>query len=98
MDNQTALDQHYAIFVATLDYLLNEPAPRIIVDEQNPFREHYDKLKQRAEKHYRNGNLPLLQRVIRQIGWSAPRFKNDSFLAYIKDRTGYEGPKAEIAG
>jgi hypothetical protein len=90
MDNQSTLDQHHAIFVATLDYLLEKAATRVIVDQHDRLGEDYEKLKQKAEKHYRNGNLQLLQRVMREIAGLSPMFRDESFLAYMKDRTGYE--------
>lgn len=90
MDNQTTLDQHYNLFLATLDYLLEQSAARVIVDQHDATGEHYEMLKQRAEKHYRNGKGKLLQRVIREIAGHSSLFKEDSFLTYMKDRTGYD--------
>ncbi|OQP51368.1 hypothetical protein A4H97_27730 [Niastella yeongjuensis] len=90
MDNQPTIEQHHTIFVATLDYLLEKSPYRVIIDQHDDTAERYDKLKQRAEKHYRNGNLPLLQRLIREIAGLAPLFKEEGFLASMRARTGYE--------
>jgi len=90
MDNQTTLNQYYAIFVATLDYLIEKAAAAIIVDQHNTKVEYFENLKQKAGKHYRSGNLQLLQRVIREIAGLSLLFRDDGFLAYIKEHTGYE--------
>lgn len=68
MDKQPTLDQHRAIFLATIDYLLEMATVRVIVDQKDTSGEYYEKLKQKAEKHYQNGKLELLQRVMREIG------------------------------
>lgn len=90
MNNQTTLDQHYAIFLATLNYLLEKSAGRLIVDQHDATAEYYEKLKQKAEAHYRNGNLELLQRVMGEIGGLPRLLQDDSYLTFIKERTGYD--------
>lgn len=90
MINQTALDQHRAIFLATIDYLLERGAGRVIVDQVDMVGGYYEKLKQKAEMHYTNGRLDLLQRVMREIGWSPQLLQDDSYITFMKERTGYD--------
>jgi hypothetical protein len=90
VDKQTALDQHRAIFRATIDYLLEKAASRVIVDQDDIVARQYEKMQQKAEKHYRNGKLELLQRVMREMGALLPLLQEDSYITFMKERTGYD--------
>lgn len=90
MDKQTVLDQHRAIFLATIDYFLERGAARVIIDQDDMEARYYEKLKQKAEKHYQNGRLDLLQRVMRKIGWSPRMLQDDSYMTFINERIDYD--------
>lgn len=90
MNNQQALNQHQAIFLATIDYLLENAASQVIVDNYDAVGKYYEKLQLKAGKHYRNGNLELLQQVMREISGESRLFQEDSYLSFMKDRTGYD--------
>src|SRR5688572_9438575 len=90
MDKQTALDQHRAVILATIDFLLEAAAGRVIADQDDIVARQYEKIQQKAEKHYRNGKLELLQRVMREMGALLPLLQEDSYITFMKDRTGYD--------
>ena len=90
MDNQNALEQHRVIILATIDYFLENTAGRVIVDKDDTVGKYYEKLKGKAEKHYRDGNLKLLQRVMREIGGLPRLMQDDSYITFIEERTGYD--------
>jgi hypothetical protein len=70
--------------------LLEKSAGRLIVDQHDAAAEYYEKLKQKAEKHYRNRKLKLLQGVMREIGGLSGLLQDDSYLTFIIERTGYD--------
>jgi len=90
MDKQSALDQHRAIFLATIDFFFQNGAGRVIVDGDDIVGKHYKKKQFKAETHYRNGNLELLQRVMRKTGGLSKLVQYNEYLTFIKERTGYD--------
>jgi hypothetical protein len=90
MDKQHALDQHRTVFLATIDYLLQNATGRVIVDNEDALAKYYEKLILKAEKLYQAGNLKLLQRVMREIHGVPRLTQNDNYVAFMKERTGYD--------
>jgi len=88
MDKQSALDQHRAIFLATINFLLQQAADRVIIDSDDTNGKYYKKMQLKAETHYRNGNLELLQRVMRNISGLSRLAEDNEYLAFMKERTG----------
>jgi hypothetical protein len=90
MDKQNALDQHRVVFLATLDFFLRSESGRVIVDGEDAAARHYEKLRMKAETHYQNGNLERLQQVMRETGGLPKLAQDKEYLAFIKERTGYD--------
>jgi hypothetical protein len=89
MDHQNALEQHRAIFQATIEYLLDNSTGRVIADNDDIVRKHYENLQSKGEKHYHNGELKKLQRLIQELD-ALSLLKHDNYVTFIKERTGYD--------
>ncbi|HEY8897022.1 MAG TPA: hypothetical protein VIM79_19500 [Niastella sp.] len=90
MNHQPALDQHRAIFLATIDFLLQNASRRVIVDNDDALARYYENMQLKGEKHYRAGNLKLLQRVMRELNVMPELAKDDNYITFMKERTGYD--------
>lgn len=95
MDNQNILNQHRAIFLATIDFFLKNAAGRVIADGDDVVGKYYKKLQLKAEGHYQSGNLEGLQQVMREIDGSPRLLQDNSFVTFIKEQTGYNAERVQ---
>ena len=90
MNDQLALDQHRAIFLATIDFILQHATGRVIVDNHDSFAIYYENFRSKGEKQYQAGDLKGLQRVMRELNVMPQLAMDDNYITFIKERTGYD--------
>jgi hypothetical protein len=88
--NQSELQRHRAILLATCDYLLKRNRGCFVVDGADHIAESFEQEKERIEQHFQQGNLKELQREL-QRRTAIFRSRIDlQFVPYLKETTGYD--------
>ena len=88
--NQEELKRLRDIILATVDYSLQKSANTMKIDGQIPWESRYKKLKQNAEKDFKQNKLEKLKRTLSNV-LEDPLARVDlSFNTYIQEKTGHE--------
>lgn len=88
--NQQELKRLRDIILTTVDYSLQKSAHTMKIDGQDPWKSRYQKLKQNAEKYFKENRLDKLKQVLSKA-LEDPLSRVDlSFNNYIHEKTGHE--------